>query len=116
MHAAEAANYALIATIVLLAAHVVQLLIEKRRKRAPKVAKPTSQFLQDAAPVLIVFASVTVRGANAEVRLRLRVKRVDQGSRTGGRERGQAQYGCMCWSGHACMGMSRMCENPVGSS
>ena len=29
-----------------------------------------------------VFASVTVRGANAEVRLRLRVKRVDQGSRT----------------------------------
>ena len=49
MHAAEAANYALIATILLLAAHVVQLLIEKRRKRAPKVAKPTSQFLQDAA-------------------------------------------------------------------
>ena len=59
MHAAEAANYALIATILLLAAHVVQLLVEKRRKRAPKVAKPTSQFLQDAAPVLIVFASVT---------------------------------------------------------
>ena len=28
MHAAEAANYALIATIVLLAAHVVQLLIQ----------------------------------------------------------------------------------------
>ena len=70
MHAAEAANYALIATILLLAAHVVQLLIEKRRKRAPKVAKPTSQFLQDAAPVLIVFASVTGTSRRLAARLR----------------------------------------------
>ena len=70
MHAAEAANYALIATIVLLAAHVVQLLIEKRRKCAPKVAKPTSQFLQDAAPVLIVFASVTGTSRRLAARLR----------------------------------------------
>ena len=70
MHAAEAANYALIATIVLLAAHVVQLLIEKRRKRAPKVAKPTTQFLQDAAPVLIVFASVAAPARKLAKRLR----------------------------------------------
>ena len=70
MHAAEAANYALIATILLLAAHVVQLLIQKRRKRAPKVAKPTSQFLQDAAPVLIVFASVTGTSRRLAARLR----------------------------------------------
>ena len=70
MQAAEAANYALVATILLLAAHVVQLLIEKRRKRAPKVAKPTSQFLQDAAPVLIVFASVTGTSRRLAARLR----------------------------------------------
>ena len=70
LDAAEAAIYALIATIVLLAAHVVQLLIEKRRKCAPKVAKPTSQFLQDAAPVLIVFASVTGTSRRLAARLR----------------------------------------------
>ena len=70
MHAAEAANYALVATIVLLAAHVVQLLIQKRRKRAPKVAAPTTQFLQDAAPVLIVFASVTGTSRRLAGRLR----------------------------------------------
>ena len=70
MHAAEAANYALVATIVLLAAHVVQLLIQKRRKRAPKVAAPTTQFLQDAAPVLIVFASVTGTSRKLAGRLR----------------------------------------------
>ena len=39
MHAAEAANYALIATILLLAAHVVQFLIEKKPKTRTEGSK-----------------------------------------------------------------------------
>lgn len=70
MLAAEAANYALVATIILLAAHVAQLLVKKRRRQGPRVAEPTSAFLQDAAPVLIVFASVTGTTRTLAARLR----------------------------------------------
>jgi len=55
-------------------------------KPGPKLGQKRPRGSVDGKPGAkrfkpFVFASVTVRGANAEVRLRLRVKRVDQGSR-----------------------------------